>query len=118
MAIINIKRSSSSAGEFILKDKVCGACSGCGHRLTAVRVPSMRGDLGSLELSLKAQCSILWNSWMKPLSFAVVSAVGSESLGFTDSSTVLLSFLAFWAGCLFCCASPYHVIKVSENYHA
>ena len=115
MTLLNLNRIAPDRDDFESQDLACEGCLGCADRLRVVTLLEVRGDSVVIELSLTAQWGVLWNSWMKPLFATVIAAVGSESLGLSDSLTVGLSLTAFLAGYLVCCAVPRHALKVSEK---
>ncbi len=115
MTLLNLNRIAPDRDEFQSPGSACNGCSGCADRLNIVRLPQVLGDSAVVELSLEAQWTMLWNSWLKPLLATVIAAAGCEKIGLSEPLTVGVALTAFLAGYIVCHAVPQHALKISEN---
>ena len=86
------------------REPACRACRGCGlsSAFPQTAVENTEQEEAALRLHQNDLYRLLWHSWLKPLSFAVLASILCMSFSVGEPMTVLLVMLAFGTGFLTC----------------
>ena len=115
MTSVELIRVHPDKNEFQRIDAFCHTCSGCSGSKRVISMPQVSGRSAQLELSPASQWFMLWNSWLKPVTFALLMAVVCRQFEVGDFFTAGLVLAAFIGGCRSCSTLPIDALKVSGN---
>ena len=113
MLKLTLERVRSAASYYSPVEKHCVGCSGCGQAKAAIFLPSTADEV-HLELPVRIQHRLLWNSWLKPLLAFVSAALASACLQLPEPYALVISLAALALGLVSCKAVPQGHLQLME----
>lgn len=94
----------------------CGGCGGCGiTRPSVIHLPGVDSATVSIGLTRKAQLSLLWHSWLKPLLALVIASLICAILQPGETVSITAAVLAFVAALATCHRMPVETVEITEE---